>query len=369
MQFIKFQIHASEYNLNINYIETTDYDNYHDIKNKLNLAKNLLDNIPENQYLYVSYLFDAFRSLKRTIAKTYNMQTVSNATLKIYEIITQMNLINNKKISVFFNAELPGNFIVGLNHYLKTKYKKNSVLNWVASSYLSDTGTLGDTYGILNNNKDKWLMDHNMNGDMTQIDNVIELSKRVLDRFPKGVDIYTSDAGLDVSSNYNEQEEQTLILNYGQILCGLLTIKKGGTLITKQFTYFTNLNSSLIILLSNLFEEFYITKPATSKPLNSEIYLIGIGYKGITHDLKQFLIEKMPILNPNIPIVLYKFNDKLLESANYIYHHQINYINKAYEYYNNKTKTPPLPINEIQKEWLNSNPITSIEKRDYIPFN
>jgi hypothetical protein len=368
--FIKFLINnVNDYIINFENIkmdhQNSEFDN---IKNELNAVKSLLDDIPERDYLLISQNLDSYKTIKQVINYRYKMQVITNATLKIYEIITQMKLINTNTLTLFCNAELPGNFIIGINHYIKTMYK-NSIFRWVASSYLSDAGTLGDSYGIFEHNRNNWLMDRTMDGNLMNKENIIELTKRVLKRFPKGVDLYTSDAGFDVSNDYNKQEEQTILLNYGQILSGLLTLSIGGSLITKQFTYFTPFNKSLIILLSTLFDQLYITKPVTSRPLNSEIYLVGIKYKGISDKLKTFLIDKMDTLNYEIPLILYEPNNDLLLSAKYIYNIQINYINYAYGLYKNNEYIDPKEHKKYQDMWLLKNPIYTINKRDYIPYN
>jgi len=370
-EFKKFYINPiSDYVINFDNVTFVDQnDEFNNIKNTLNNAKNLIDNVNENDYSYISRKLDVYRTMKQLLSYKYKMQIVTNATIKIYEIIHQMNLIKNKEISVFCNAELPGGFIIGINHYIKTMYK-NSIFKWVASSYLSEKGTLGDTYGIYKYNKNNWLMDSIMNGNIMDKDNIIELTNRVLSRFPNGVDLYTSDAGFDVSNNYNEQEEQTIVLNYGQILVGLLTLSTGGNLITKQFTYFTVFNRSLIMLLSTLFDKLYITKPATSRPLNSEIYIIGIEFKGINDPLKSFMINKLTNIDPDIPIIIYKPNTELLTIAYYLYvDQQTTYINYMYNTYIQKKMIITTGYNKIQEKWIKNNDIKIINTKDYIPYN
>lgn len=367
-QFIKFQIKAvNDYILNKDNISLDHQDKeFNNIKKILNTAKNLLDEIPEKDYLYISRNIDSYRTLKQTISFKYHMQIVTNATIKIFEILSQMRIINTNNISAFCNAELPGGFIIGINHYIKMI--KNSTFRWVASSYLSEKGTLGDSYGIYEHNINNWLMDETMNGDITDIDNVLEISRRVHMRFPKGVDLYTSDAGFDTSNNYNEQEEQTILLNYGQILTGLLTLSLGGTLITKQFTFFTIFNRSLITLLSMLFNELYIVKPVSSRPLNSEVYLVGIGFKGLYDPLKSYMINKFTTLNMNIPIILYGPTLDILNAADYIYEQQTKHIHYAYYLYIQKQPIDT-DYKQLQEEWLVNNPIAIIPKYKYVPYN
>lgn len=364
----KYKISSvSDYIINTDNVHLDHQDVEFDvIKNDLNSAKSLLDKI--SNYDIISQKLDVYKTMRQLISYKYRMQTVTNATLKIYEIISQMNLIKTNKITAFCNAELPGNFIIGINHYIKTMYK-NGIFRWVASSYLSNVGTLGDYYGIFEFNRNNWLMDTQMNGDLTDKDNILELTNRVLNRFPNGVDLYTSDAGFDVSSNYNEQEEQTLLLNYGQILSGIFTLMPGGSLVTKQFTYFTPFNKSLITLLSILFDELYITKPVTSRPLNSEIYLVGINFKGINDELKNYLINRMPYINHDIPLILYDPNKDILNSAKELYYKQIEYLHYSFSIYENKTLINTEDYKKLQDQWIIDNPIYLIDKKNYISYN
>jgi hypothetical protein len=68
-------------------------------------------------------------------------------------------------------------------------------------------------------------MHDNNNGDVLVEANQVDFCKQLGGK----VDLYTSDLGFDVSSDYNNQELIQLPANIGQILTGLLTLKKGGS--------------------------------------------------------------------------------------------------------------------------------------------
>lgn len=172
-----------------------------EIEKTVNDAKAKLDepNICPN-IVKTLHEMDLFRGLKWRVSKDYNAQVVTNAWLKIYEIITQMKMIpphTTKPIRAFFNAELPGAFTVAVNHYIKTFCPK-APYTWVASSYYAPENTtgdvstiLGDKYGLYTQNPDNWLMDApsttgdekkdkgiaRNNGDITNPDNIIDLAK------------------------------------------------------------------------------------------------------------------------------------------------------------------------------------------------
>ena len=120
-------------------------------------------------------------------------------------------------------------------------------------------------------------MNNKNNGDVTSIDN----QKEFYNRCGSTVDLYTSDLGFDVSSDYNKQEELHAHANLGQIITGLLVLKKGGSLLTKQYTYFEPFTVSLMGALTLLFEHVYICKPMFSKPANSETYIVCKNYYGV----------------------------------------------------------------------------------------
>lgn len=284
-----------------------DVSKYKKLKDELNKYKSFMNNIDIKKYEKFNNNMDIYIGLKKYITNNLNGQAVSNAWLKMWEILTFYKILKKNDL-VFCNAELPGAFISAINHFAQcNKNFPNMSMRWLACSYMNeqmnkDNSKLGDYYGIYSKNKEKWLMseiykknskyltmlynektlkDYNKTyliGDLTDSFDIATISKLIT--IEGGANLYTSDAGLDLGGDYENQEEISLKLNYGQILCGLDCIKIGGNLITKQFTCLTLFNQSLINLLSLIFTEFYICKPLTSRPTNSEIYLIGINYKG-----------------------------------------------------------------------------------------
>lgn len=81
-----------------------------------------------------------------------------------------------------------------------------------------------------------------------------------------------------------------LAIHLGCAIAGFMTLKPGGTFIAKQYTFFQTESWQLIIYYASLFETFRICKPITSRPYNSEIYLVGTGFKGLpAGDLEKLL--------------------------------------------------------------------------------
>jgi hypothetical protein len=177
----------------------------------------------------------------------------------------------------FDNAAFPGSFILAAHHIANTKYKDAPrKLEWTASSLYEDSaikGTLEDKYKLYENYPENWVMDKSMTGDVTDPAFLEKMYKNHYGKF----DLYTSDLGFDVSSNYNAQEELHARANLGQILMGIALVKTGGTMITKQYTCHTAFTATLISCLTVFFEKVELCKPMFSKAGNSEIYVACRG--------------------------------------------------------------------------------------------
>lgn len=271
-----------------------------DIEEKLNVAKSRLDSIPPKDYFILASEMDFYTDLKK-ILKSFGFDVVTNATDKMLEMAVELVLKYKSRLS---EAELPGAFTMALNYYEITKLAQENTV-WFASSFLDnskkdESGTttmLEDQYGLYQNYPDKWLMGpsskaipesvkvtHNITsqgikGDLLGTADIsVTIDTIKIHTAGKGVDLYTSDAGIDVSSDYNRQEDLTLRLNFGQIICGLGCLAKGGSMITKQYTFFNPLTRWMLYKLSQDFDEVFIIKPRTSRSLNSEIYIYAKGY-------------------------------------------------------------------------------------------
>lgn len=248
------------------------------IKQKLIKTKNKYDKPYEahgKKFIFITKQFELSSMFKHEISQKFNTPNVTNAWLKAYEIFSQYELFpKTADMFVYFdNAAFPGSFILAAHHYVKTQCDIKN-FKWYGSSLL-DSAYLEDTYGLFSNYPESWLMNEKNNGDVTSVENQVMFNQTL----GCTVDLYTSDLGFDCSSDYNNQETLHAKANLGQILTGLNVLKNGGVLITKQYTYFEPFTVSLIGCLTFVFRELKIIKPMFSKPANSEIYILGLGYR------------------------------------------------------------------------------------------
>ena len=238
-------------------------------------------------YQRVTSFLDPFKTLLYQERKhSMRPKTMTNAWLKCWELIHIFNLIPtehskySKPFRVFCNAELPGAFIFAIDHYIKTRTCID--YEWFANSlYPSHPSILGDEFGLFRQYPDKWLMNNTNGGSVTDLDMISHIHERLSGT----VDLYTSDIGVGLDQDtFHLQEENHAPLHLGQVICALTTLKAGGHMICKMFMFFKPFSRMLLFLLKDVFDELYISKPASSRPGNSEVYLVGLGYKP-NHDL------------------------------------------------------------------------------------
>lgn len=262
------------------------------LKEVLNEQKSALESIPSDRFRTITNALDPFRDLRRDVKVKYGAKNPSNAFLKGYEIFYRYGIFKGReKVTTFHAAEFPGSILLATAHDLGANHP-DVEWDWYASSFIGNATNadyLDDTYGLYKNYPDRWLMDPEHNGDLTSVEYIEYLQETI----GGSIDVYTSDLGLDSSSNPNEQEMIQARGNFGQILAGLVVLKKGGTLLTKQYTMFEPFTVTLMIVVSGLFDNFQIIKPSTSRSANSETYVLATGYRGISECLLEELFERL----------------------------------------------------------------------------
>ena len=254
-------------------------------------------------------------------------KAMTNAWLKCWEMIHVYDLIRPKKeLTVFCNAELPGAFLFAIHHYITAKLKQP--YQWYANSlYPSKDDILGDEFGLYRHHKERWMMDETNGGSVTNL----EMIRHIATRMPHTVDLYTSDIGIGLTfDTFNKQEELEAPLHLGQVICGLHTLAEGGNMVCKMFMFFKPFSVSLLYGLTRMFDAFYISKPETSRPGNSEVYIIGKGYRHnsdyvamLENVLSHWSEEQVYAYIEPVPDVFY---DQLVSISESIYRRQIAYI-------------------------------------------
>lgn len=309
-------------------------------------------------------LFDFILIFKQNnfLNKKYNLNIYfTNAFRKIYEICEKSKFINSnlKKVRHFDICSMPGGFIFGINHFLKTR-NKTIEYDWYNQSYTGKGKSyFKDEFGLVKKNKERFLTGDST-GDITKIKNINIYYKF----FEKNkCDIVTSDCGLDNDLIFGKskylKEKQMAKTFYSQLICGLGVLKKGGNFFMKTYHSFSKFSISLIYLLGVCFEEVKLVKPESSRQLSGkEIYYLCLNLKKELSDLEKerlLLILKNfdeEILNQNIisysnmnKVILKNIEDTLSD----YYLNKISLKNKVSDF---KVKTVGVTIFDDPKKYF-----------------
>ncbi|KAI8384517.1 FtsJ-like methyltransferase-domain-containing protein [Radiomyces spectabilis] len=112
-------------------------------------------------------------------------------------------------------------------------------------------------------------------GDLYKEANIREFAAVVSNHTKKrGVDLVVADGGFDFTGKEHMQEQLARKLILCEIITMLTCLKQGGTFVCKFFDMMEDFTADLVWLLYQLFDRICITKPLTSRPANSERYVV-----------------------------------------------------------------------------------------------
>ena len=260
--------------------------------NKLITVKNKIDELEDSK------LWDKTKKVSNDFELIYlpnkkmkcssisKYEPLSRSYFKLWEIIHDFNLINNSsKIKMAGLAEGPGGFIESMINYrkkFKTICKQDLVYAITLKSVDKDIPGWNKANHFLKKN-DNVIINYGKDGtgNIYNIDNIKEFAKN----FNHDADLVTADGGFDFSTNFNKQEQSSLRIIFCEIVTALTIQKKGGSFVCKIYDSYTKVSVSFLYLLSMLYDYVYITKPFTSRPANSEKYVVCKGFKGIPDTL------------------------------------------------------------------------------------
>ena len=296
-----------------------------ELNNQLNKTKSLIDDYPkewefikkqihDHEYVYTSSYY------KRNISK---IAPISRSYFKFKEINKEYNLFSDDKNKIVCLAEAPGGFIQSIIHSIPydTIDKINGITLLSENNYkIPRWNHILKKYG-----KIKYLNGIQDNGDLYDFKNVLSLIKEI---GKDTVDLVTGDGGFDYSSDYSNQEKNSLKLIYSEIFVALNIQKKGGSFICKFFDIFMKETLILLYILKESYNNVYIYKPKMSRYSNSEKYIICLGYKGYNKEIINNLCYSFE--NNKIDMMISSQFLKDIIEINQLYcNQQINHIQKG----------------------------------------
>lgn len=116
-------------------------------------------------------------------------------------------------------------------------------------------------------------------GDLYKKENIQYFENAIMTETQReGVQLVVADGGFDFSGKEGQQEIVTQRLILCEIVTMLACLKQGGHFVCKFFDIMSEGTVALVWLLYQLFDEVCINKPLSSRPANSERYIVCKGF-------------------------------------------------------------------------------------------
>ncbi|XP_046464895.1 cap-specific mRNA (nucleoside-2'-O-)-methyltransferase 1 [Neodiprion pinetum] len=183
----------------------------------------------------------------------------------------------------------------------------------------------------------------------------------------KGLHFTMADGGFSVEGQENIQEILSKQLYLCQCLVALMVLKDGGHFVVKLFDLFTHFSAGLIYLMYRCFDRICIFKPNSSRPANSERYLLCLGKRPDVSDVIAYLSrvnehllhpskskddnDVLELVSPSELENEKYFKNYLIKSNNTLGRKQVIGLVKIAAFCNNPTLTEPTQ-GDMRKECL-----------------
>ena len=263
-------------------------------KNKIN--DNKVWDTAKRLYNTYEFIFSSGYN-KESVSKK---KPLSRSYFKLWEILHDFDIIQEGSKTAHI-AEGPGGFIECICDLVKKYEKKSTIYGITLISSNKKIPSWKLSKSILDKNDV-----HLYNQDNGNIYNIQTINNFIDYVGEHSCDFVTSDGGFDFSADFNNQEADSLALMISEIYITLRMQKQKGSMLIKVFDLFSLRTIKLISLCSNFYEEFVIIKPQTSRPANSEKYLLFTNYFNFSTQqqnnlnlLKQCIVDKNSSLLDN----------------------------------------------------------------------
>ena len=353
------------------------------IHNNVSIYNDLIQCKNKIEQLYISESWDRAKKLNNdyelihlpnkriktdSIAK---YEPLSRAFFKLWELLhifpNPLHKNPSSSIKIIALAEGPGGFIEALQRWrdIYTPDICDEIIGITLRSTNKEIPGWKKAKYFLENNKNVYI-DYcdDKTGNLYNSCNL----KYLNEKHQNSADIVTADGGFDFSDDFNNQEQKSYRIIFCECVGALATLRVGGFFICKIFDTFSRTTISILQMLKAHFEKIIITKPNTSRPCNSEKYIVCEGFLGIKTDYlnKCFvtidLWDKISKNNDTLHSIFDEdaLDDRLLQSMNQFNEinakQQIFHIEKTLESIKNKrNQTAKLAVQKRKAvEWCRS---------------
>ena len=264
-----------------------------DLCKLVNYYKGFIDKVENfKKWDYAKKLSNPFELINQGGYKSISeLNPISRSYFKLLELLIDHNLIGTiEEFNYAALAEGPGGFVECFIRYRKRSFlgrldniqcmtlksDSSEIPNWNKAHDLFKKNNVTISYGL------------DGTGNLYNPDNIKHFRKELGGKL---VDLVTADGGFDYSINFNKQEQMSTKLIFAEVVCALNITKVGGGFVLKIFDIYTVLTIKIIYLLTLYYDTVTITKPHTSRPANSEKYVVCKGFKGIREEMRLKLLD------------------------------------------------------------------------------
>ena len=266
---------------------------------------------------------------KEKSISSYN--PLSRSFFKLTEIFYTYSLFNKiqSPIHMFGIAEGPGGFLEAFYTYRKkhfnNTYKTKDTISGITlhpnNKYIPSWSKINERFPSINT----------LYGDIYKKEIIDHLSNK----HKNNCYLVTADGGFDYSVDFNNQELNSSKIILAEIILCFKIQKIGGVFIIKFFDFFNSITIKLLYLIYMHYDNVNIFKPLTSRPANSEKYIIAKGFKGINNTLLSQLentLYKWENNNDHYDIIGLQIHDDFYYCIN---NYNIQFVNNQLKYIKN----------------------------------
>ncbi|UYV74389.1 CMTR2 [Cordylochernes scorpioides] len=266
------------------------------LKAELNNTKSLLNDKEVNHWRKHTDFTNRAGYVLDTIKCCYKITLLTQAWCKFYEILHSYGLVDTLFFRSLHICEAPGAFINALEFYLDSK-RQNHMWQWVGNTlnpyyegHSMSTAVFDDRFILPT--YPCWNFGPNNTGDIMDPGFLDSLMEQVQANGP--FHLVTADGSVDCQNLPDQQETLVAGLHFAEVVIALHCLAPNGNLVVKKFTLLECDSVCLTFLLTCLFNKVNVFKPVTSKPGNSEVYVICQGFRATEASMI------LPILRENL---------------------------------------------------------------------
>lgn len=295
---------------------------------KLNICRNKIDNIDGDSWKNVRWYINVYDfQVKDPI--------INRAFYKYWEIINEFEIFEDYDEAqlILHCAEAPGGFIQGTNIYLQID-RLSSVIVKKRKPEVDDEGFTTVVTKRCKHKTDYKIWTISLNKDLPQYRNynLPSYNKNIINKYlcvsygkdntgdinnleninhikntaEKQFYLVTADGGFDEGTDFNHKEQLHYNLILSEIFAAISVQKENGHFILKVFDILTETSIHLLYLLFKCYKEVYVYKPKTSRPTNSEKYII-CKYFNLSDDNRNSILNELSELSKQITKTKTKF--------------------------------------------------------------